>query len=265
MDLLKSPRHKSLFGEVLHILLNLVLAVALFALVYIESMTVAVALVLVSKWRVLAVRPRFWRANVLANIVDITVSLSVVGLMYLASSTHYSDLSKVTLQAGIATIFAVWLLFIKPRSSQRWVNAQAAIALFLGIWVISALAHTMWLWAVVVLFYVVGYGAARHVLVNRDEDEPGLVSMIFGLVIAELGFISYHWMIAYGSQDMGDFKVSQFAIVGLLVGAICQILYTAITDKKSLKSSDVLAPVVFSVVTIAALVIVLGSAGTGIF
>ena len=79
----------------------------------------ALALVLISKWRVIAVRPRFWWANIQANLVDIIVGLGVVGLMY---SVHVGALP----QAILAAFYAIWLVIIKPMSRRWQVTLQSA-------------------------------------------------------------------------------------------------------------------------------------------
>src|SRR6266436_394230 len=68
------------FSHILHIALLLALPTALLVLVRLEGGFVMLAsgLVLLSKWRMLAVRPRFWPAIIRANAVDIVVGLSAV-------------------------------------------------------------------------------------------------------------------------------------------------------------------------------------------
>ncbi|QQR51192.1 hypothetical protein IPF89_05600 [Candidatus Saccharibacteria bacterium] len=120
MDLLKSHKRRSRVSEILYITLNIGLAVSLFVVVLsVQSTWLAYLLVLLSKWRALAVRPRFWFANLVANLVDIIVGLAVVTLMYAASGI-------IPLQAALAVIYSAWLLFIKPRSSKLYVALQAA-------------------------------------------------------------------------------------------------------------------------------------------
>ena len=72
MDLLKMHKRRSRLSEVAYVVLNIGLAAMVFAIVYTaNSPWLAIAAVLLSKWRVLAVRPRFWFANLIANMVDI--------------------------------------------------------------------------------------------------------------------------------------------------------------------------------------------------
>lgn len=260
MEFLKASRRKSLFSEALHVALNAALAAAIFALVSTGSSFLALALVLVSKWRILAVRPRYWWANMLANIVDLSVSVSVIVLMYLAgSSPEYA----LVLQAGIAVLYALWLIALKPRSSERWIAVQAGTSLVLGSWAVMALSHATPQFATILLTFVVAYGAARHVLVAREEDQPSLLAMVFGLFVAEISWVAYHWTVAYGATVLGDLKLSQAAIIVGLVGFLALRLYGVATTGKSFRSVDAVAPTVFVVLVIAALTLFF-SAGAGI-
>ncbi len=74
------------FSHVLHLVLVALLPIMVFVLVRIEFIQLAFSVVLLSKWRMLAVRPRFWPANVRANAVDILVGLSIVVFMSHTSS-----------------------------------------------------------------------------------------------------------------------------------------------------------------------------------
>lgn len=72
---LKSARNRA--GEVVYHSLNALLPFALLLLVWaFEPPYVAYGLVLLSKWRIFALRPRFWWANIKTNLVDISVGLS---------------------------------------------------------------------------------------------------------------------------------------------------------------------------------------------
>ena len=84
MDLLKTVKRRTFWSEIVYHSLNLGLAAVLLAIAKtIQSPYPALALVILSKWRVIAVRPRFWWANIQANLVDVAVGVGIVGLMYL--------------------------------------------------------------------------------------------------------------------------------------------------------------------------------------
>lgn len=260
MEFLKASRRKSLFSELLHIVLNIVLAAALFGLVATGSVALAFVLILVSKWRILAVRMRYWWANILANIVDLTVSMSAVILLYLAGT---SEVNGLTLQISVAVLYALWLTIVKPRSASQWIVAQAGVGLVVGSWAAFAVSYLVPVSVVVIAMYIIAYGAARHVLVSREEDQPSLLAMVFGLFIAEIAWVVYHWTVAYGADDLGDFKLPQATVIVGLVGFLIYRLYVLHTEGKSLRSVEVIVPSVF----VAAAVCVLAmffSAGAGI-
>ena len=78
-------RRRSVFNELIYILLNVGLATAVLAAIWATgSPWLGLLIILVSKWRVFAVRPRYWFTHVEANMVDIVVSVSVVTLIFLA-------------------------------------------------------------------------------------------------------------------------------------------------------------------------------------
>ena len=83
MDLLKAHKRRTRLSESAYIALNVGLAVTLLVIVLaVQSPWLAFAVLLMSKWRALAVRPRFWFANLVANMVDIIVGVSIVVLLY---------------------------------------------------------------------------------------------------------------------------------------------------------------------------------------
>ena len=265
MNLFKVSKRKLPIGEIAHLFLNVLLAVSVFSLVYVGDSAVyaALGLVLISKWRIFAVRPRYWWANVLANIVDVTVSLSIVALLYLAGT---ADSYSLGLQLGITAFYILWLVLIKPRSKRFWVVLQASLALFLGTWALTAFSHETYLLVCVLSFYTIGVGVARHVLALFEESEMSLMSMVFGLILAEIGWLTYHWSVAYSVNFLGDFKLPQMAIISLALGLCIYSLFSAARSGKSSKlfAGEVVAPVLFSVAIIAVLVIFFSSNGPGI-
>ncbi|RKV95158.1 MAG: hypothetical protein D8G53_09440, partial [Candidatus Saccharimonas sp.] len=79
MDLLKTVKRRTFWSEIVYHSLNLGLAAVLLAIARtIQSPYPALALVILSKWRVIAVRPRFWWANIQANLVDVAVGVGIV-------------------------------------------------------------------------------------------------------------------------------------------------------------------------------------------
>ncbi len=218
MELLKTASlRRSWVSETIYIILNLALATAVLLLVrnFSDLPLLAYLLVLVSKWRVLAVRPRFWFANLQANVVDLLVGLSVVTLIWQATGSS-------VLQIGIAAAFAIWLLLLKPRSGRIWILWQSAITQFVAVTALLSLGYKWPLWLVVLLMWVIGYSVARHFLASYEEEELTLLSLVWGLAVAELGWLAYHWTIAYAlpSSTLINLQIPQMAIILAALGYI---------------------------------------------
>lgn len=248
MEFLKSSKRRSLLSELIYILLNVALAVAILVVVWaIESPVAAFALVLLSKWRVLAVRPRYWFANIQANLIDMIVGVSIVVLLYAASGALVTQIILTLLYIG-------WLLVIKPRSKRIFMAAQAATAIFLGV---TALMTTSYDWmasAVVLFMWVIGYSAARHVLSSYEEAHISFYSLVWGLVFAEIGWLTYHWTFAYSLPGVGDIKLVQGALIALGISFMAERAYSSYEKHGSIRSSDVMLPILLSTSVIIVLV-----------
>jgi hypothetical protein len=241
MEFLKSSKRRSLVSELIYILLNVALAVAILAVVWaIESPAAAFALVLLSKWRVLAVRPRYWFANVQANLVDIIVGLSMVVLLYAANGA-------LGAQITLTGLYIVWLLFIKPRSKREFVAAQAGTALFLGVTALMMVSYDWMVAPVVLLMWLIGYSSTRHVLGSYDEAHISFYSLVWGLVVAEIGWLAHHWTFAYDLPGVGDIKLSQAALIALAVSFMAEHAYSSFIKHGSVRSTDIMLPTLLAV------------------
>src|SRR3984957_302108 len=83
------------FSHVLHLVLVVLLPIVVFIFVRIHFVQLAVAVIILSKWRMFAVRPRYWPANIRANAVDIIVGVSAVIFMSQTSSSLWQLLWAV--------------------------------------------------------------------------------------------------------------------------------------------------------------------------
>ena len=245
MELIKFAARRSRLSDVVYIMLNIAYAAALFIFVSpgVDLPWLAYSLVLLSKWRVVAVRPRFWFANIQANFVDFMVGISVVTLMLVtAEATPW-------VAAMLAVLFAGWLLVIKPHSVQKWILWQAGVAQFISLTALFSLAHNFELrpiltdssFLAVILAWVIGYISARHALTAfRGEDERAYLSLLWGFVVAELAWMAHHWTIAYsiyrsGSADQ-QLMIPQIAIVTALLAFMAvrwyEVFHTTDMDNK---------------------------------
>lgn len=255
MELLKTKgRRRSLFSEVAYYVLNLCLvALILVIAITVNSSIPALLLVLLSKWRVLAVRPRYWWVNIQANLVDLTVGVSIVLLMYIPGAS-------LTAQVMLAAIYALWLLVIKPMSGQWRAAFQAFVAILLGTMALYSVAYA-WPAAVTVIgMWLIGYSAARHVLYRYEEDQITFLSLIWGFVFAELGWITYHWAFGYSLFESTVFKVPQVTLIALALSFVADVIYRSYVRNRTVVLADIFLPTLLSAVFVLVIVAFFSSA-----
>jgi len=257
MELLRLPNKRSLFSEIIYIALNVALAVAVLGVVLaVESPYAAFLLVLLSKWRVLAVRPRYWFANLQSNLVDLIVGLSIVVLLYAAGSAFF-------VQVIITILYVVWLLFVKPRSKRSFIAVQAGTATFMGVTALMMVSYGWPSSLVIALMWVIGYSAARHVLGSYEEAHVSFYSLVWGLVFAELGWLLYHWSFAYSLPGSADIKLPQGALIALAVSFIAERAYASYEKHGSVHSNDMILPSLLSVSVILILLVFFNTVNVG--
>lgn len=195
MSKLLSMRLKPTNGisQLLHVGLLVLLPLMLFVLVRLGDtfIKLAYAMILLSKWRMFAVRPRFWPAIVRANSVDIIVGLSVVLFMTHASSQW--------LQLLWAVAYGVWLIYIKPRSTMAMTTLQAAIGQLFGLTAVYVAWAGAPLYALVLGTGLVCTLSARHFFDTFDEPYARMLSYFWGYFGAALAWLLGHWLLFYGA------------------------------------------------------------------
>jgi len=266
MEFLKLVRRRSFLSEVVYTVLNIGLAIAIVVVIrYTESIPLALGLVLISKWRVLAVRARYWFVNVRSNLVDLIVSTSVVIGLYTINIAQIDDFRKLLLM-GIATLlYILWLLVLKPRSKRSYVVAQAGVAIFLGVATLFTISYNWPASLVVIAMWLIGYSAANHVLNTYDDETHTLfLSLAWGVVMAEIGWIAYHWTIAYSMPFITSLFVPQVAIISILVGFVAHKAYDSFYHHQKIRTSDIILPLLFTLSIIAVLIFVFNRVGTAI-
>lgn len=188
--LIRNLKPTSGIANFLHIGLLVVLPVVIFFLVWLNLTQLALATVVLAKWRMFAVRPRFWAANVRANAVDLMVGLSAV--VFMIHSTN------LWLQGGWALLYAIWLLAIKPGNSITKVTAQAFLAQLAAL---MALYQTLGddgpVYALTFLTGLFCFLAARHFLDAFEEPYARMLSFVWGYFGAALAWLLSHWLLFY--------------------------------------------------------------------
>lgn len=266
MEFLKLVGKRSFISELVYTILNIALAVAVLLVVrYTDSIWFAVMLVLLSKWRIFAVRPRYWWANLRSNMVDIIVSISIVIGMYTVNTSPLGEAQQLLLLVVLTLLYIGWLLFIKPRSKRVYICIQAATAVFLGSAALFTISYNWPVSTVVILMWLIGYTAARHVLSSYDDETHSLfLSLAWGLVLAELAWISYHWAIAYPLPIASSLMLPQIAIITTLLSFLAFKAYDSFYHHSKIRMTDVLLPLLFTLSIFIVLLVVFNRVGTAI-
>lgn len=243
-------KSRNAISSLMHVILNLLLAVvSIGATVVTGSYIIGLVLIVVSKWRVFAVNHRYWLLNLRSSLVDFIVGISFVLLAYAAGTTF------LPVHFVLMVSYAVWLIFIKPRSSARFAAIQSLIAIFLGITTAAIFAAITDSLVLVAAAFLIGFAASHHVLVQSAEASPTYISLVTGLIFAEIAWLSHSWLIIYTFGRSG-LCISQLAVIlTVLAYAYFQIQHELIANGGKIKFGNVAVPVIFSLVVVAVLII----------
>jgi len=176
-------------SSLLHSGLQLLFPIFLFILVRLDFVPLAFVVVGLSKWRMFAVRPRFWPANIRANAVDILVGVSSLIFMTQTNSFLW--------QFIWAMVYALWLIVLKPGSSVLHSSLQAAVGFLAGLMALYTAwpdAASYWL---VLTTGMVCYLAARHFFDSFDEPYARLLAYLWGYFGASVMWLLGHLLIVY--------------------------------------------------------------------
>lgn len=226
-------RAKFLFGSiewggVAHWLLSVGVPLAVLLCVSLELPILAVAVVLASKWRVVAVAPRHWLANFRTNAPDLIVNLSFVVLLWQANT--------IATNIVLTTMYILWLIWLKPKSSQQAVGAQSLITLFIGLSALFWLSDSVNEVFIVLGGWLIGLSACRHFLSHFEEPLIQVMSLGWALIVAQLVWLSNRWLIIYPISN--DLVIPQPAVVVTLISYVAGTLYY-LAQKGSLKRAIV--------------------------
>lgn len=222
------------FAHLFHWSLVIILPVLMFILVRLHFEGVALALVILSKWRMFAVRPHHWMAHIRTNAVDIIVGVSILAYM-----GHSEALGS---QLIWLALYELWLLFIKPGSSVLIVSLQAVIAQFLGLSSIFLAFPEAQLVIYLIGFWLVTYFSARHFFGSFEEAQAKLLSSVWAFFGAGLMWVLGHWLLFIG-------PVAQPAVLLSVLGyGLAGLYYLDETDRLSALMRRQIIVVMFAIV-----------------
>ena len=249
-DYVLMRKSRNIASNMVHVFLNLLLGVgAVLITVLSGSPVLGLILVLVSKWRIFAVRVRYLWVNIKSNLVDLIVGISVVMLAY------YAGVMFAPVDFVLMAVYVIWLLVIKPRSSEIATMSQSLIAVFLGMSAAAMMAANLNAIALVLMAFVVGYAASRHVLAQSNDRDFTLTTLVCGLVFAEVAWLCQSWGIVYTFGASG-IRIPQIAIIlTLFAFAYNYVRQAMIKYQDEFLFRYIAGPVLFSGILIAVIVL----------
>ena len=254
MDFIRISKKHSFWGSFFHLLFNIILAVIVWlSIVITKSPLIAIILIIASKWRTFAVRPRFWAVNVKSNLVDLIFSLSIAILMYaIAYSNAYVNVTNNSI---------LQICFIKPRSDELFMKIQALLSVFFGFTTLFTVGYNWDELITVIASFIIGYASLRHILSINSSKDIEILSLFWGLIIAEISWFSNFLVIAYPIQisNIFNFAIPQVSIIVSALSFTAFEFFLPKKDDKEKKFSDILPAVIFSTILILMLLIFFSS------
>lgn len=252
MEFIRLARKRGAIADVLHILFNLLLAgmMVLLVMIFPDTPWPALVLLLLSKWRTVAVRPRYWWMNIISSLPDLVFGASIILLMWLAGQNAILDGGWAFIpQIILGIIYAVWLIWLKPKTDKKWVFWQAGISQFFAMSAIFSLASRLPLIATVALAFIVAFGTARHIFTQFEEDSQTFLALIYGFLVSVIAFAAWHWTVGYSLSSLGFgstlLEIPQVAIIISTLGFAMERIYDA-HETSSIKWATVGWPLVVS-------------------
>ncbi|MEK9195956.1 MAG: hypothetical protein AAB914_01170 [Patescibacteria group bacterium] len=230
------------FSHLFHIMLVASLPIGLFVLVRLEFIALAFTLLLLSKWRIFAVRMRYWPANIRLSIVDVLFGSGII--LAIASADYMST------QLIWGFVYLVWLVYVKPSSLRTMIALQAILAsgLFLATFTYRYSHFNSLLF--VAVFWFVAYFCARHFLGGFEEEKVGLLASIWAFFALQVAWVSSHWLVFFFNDSLAQPVV---LLTAISVG-VASLYYL---DKEDRLSTFAQKQIIFSTIFIVVVIVAL--------
>ncbi|MGI6612345.1 MAG: hypothetical protein ACOX0Z_02120 [Candidatus Nanosyncoccaceae bacterium] len=218
-------RRRDLASKIVYIALNIALVASIaISLIVFSSIWLAISLLVLSKWRVFAVKPRFWWANMQSNAVDFIVGLGYI--VYLSQIPLGSYISQ-----GIVTVLYIfWLLIVKPRSSRVWVVVQGLAAMYMGVSSLLIIGSDWPQFLVLGPSILVCFIAQRHILAAHDIENVNYYAALGAMISGEVMWVLGHWVVSYNLPLKGLYLV-QPAIILVLLMIVVELVIESILNE----------------------------------
>jgi hypothetical protein len=195
--------HRELTGKITHHILSVALPIAIYILVAVFHLPwIALSLVILSKWQIFVVKPRFWWANIKFSAVDLIFKLSVLALVYLAQLKidpliNRSPLVLEIFQLAVISLYLFWNIHLRKQTSPKGMRLQALLAQGLSLtaicWVGGFAGPTLPLSLTIIASWIVSYAAAQHILYAYEESAIPQLASFWALFSSSLIFLQLIW------------------------------------------------------------------------
>ncbi len=192
------------FAHFFHLSFVAIIPLLVFVFVRLELSGMALAIIIISKWRMLSVKPRYWLAHIRTNAVDLAFSLSMLVFMTEASSFSW--------QLFWVAIYEIWILFIKPRDEALVVGAQAILGQAAGLTALFLAFQEVPLSIYMLMVGLIAYFAARHFFGSFDEPHALIHSTIWALLCVNITWVLGHWLIFAGPVAMPAVAICSLSV-----------------------------------------------------
>lgn len=205
------------FAHFFHLAFIALIPLSVWFFIRLDLIAVSFIVLLLSKWRMFAIHPRYWIAHIRFNAVDIIAGLSFI--VFIAQS------NSIWTQVLWVLFYEIWLLFIKSGSSLVLVSAQALIAQTLGLTSFFLALEGADLAVYIIGFWLITYFSARHFFAIFDELHGSLIASIWAFFAACMMWALGHWLIFFG-------PIAQPALLVTVLGFSLSGLYYLDKHKK---------------------------------
>jgi hypothetical protein len=243
-EIIRTTKKKDIFTSLLHIVFNALMAGGslAFVLLFPDSPWAAIGLVVVSKFRVFAVKPRFWGQNILSNLTDFIFCSGIVLIIWGLGAN--GDSSVLIYQLVLTVLYAGWLIFLKPLAKPLAVLVQAGLSQFVGLVALFSVADFLPVPIIVLICFGIGFAVARHVLMLHKERQYTLLALVWGFMLAQLGFLGYHWSLTYNFGPL--IHIPEIAVVAAIIAFVIERYYNSYCENNGqIKQEEVLLPTLF--------------------
>ena len=127
---------------------------------------------------------------------------------------------------------------------------QSLLAVFLGMNAVAIMTTGLNPIINVLLAFVVGYAASRHVLVQTSDNDFTLTTLVCGLIFAEISWLSQSWGIIYTFGASG-IRIPQVALILTIFAFMYNSARAAMVKyQEDFRLKQVAGPILFGTVLI---------------